>query len=337
MMRQGAFRAYSVCALLAVGAFFYLPTGTWAQTGWFVAVGLGSAGAIVAGVRRHRPPGAVAWLFFAAGIALNALGTFVEAYITLVQHAEAPFPSVADAFYYALYPALAIGLALLIRRRSVGRDGLALLDALTLAVGLSLMAWVYLIRPSLGDDSLTPLGHVLDVAYPLGDVVLLTLMARLLRGAGDRIPADRLMVASLCLFFGGDAGWAVINELGWALGGHEEALMQMIFLLAYVAFGAAALHPSVREVGERSLHAARLGHALLVLLACGCLAPPLVLLDQVERHRLRDGKEIAIAGVLLCVLVVFRMAHLIRQVERQSAQLRELALVDELTGLPNRR
>jgi diguanylate cyclase (GGDEF)-like protein len=336
-MRLGAYWAYLTCALLAAGAFFFLPAGSWAQTGWFVGIGLGSAGAIVFGVRRHRPPGTVAWLFFAAGISLNALGTLAEAYISRIQSRETPFPSLADAFYFALYPLLALGLALLIRRRSIGRDRLALLDALTIAVGLSLVAWVYLIRPSIGDETLSPLGHGLSVGYPLGDVVLLTLMARLLRGQGNRIVADRLMIGSLCLFFGGDAMWTVINEFGWALNGSEDKLMQMVFLLAYVVFGAAALHPSVREVGERSLQAARLGPALVGLLACACLSPPLILLDQVHRHRLRDGTEIAIGGVLLCLLVVFRMAHLIRQIERQSALLRELALVDELTGLPNRR
>jgi diguanylate cyclase (GGDEF)-like protein len=46
---------------------------------------------------------------------------------------------------------------------------------------------------------------------------------------------------------------------------------------------------------------------------------------------------IAVGSTVLFLLVVTRMALLLRQVEAQAARLRELAGVDELTGLPNRR
>jgi diguanylate cyclase (GGDEF)-like protein len=50
-----------------------------------------------------------------------------------------------------------------------------------------------------------------------------------------------------------------------------------------------------------------------------------------------DGLAIAIGSTALFMLVVTRMAQLLRHVESQAAQLRDLATIDELTGLPNRR
>ena len=55
------------------------------------------------------------------------------------------------------------------------------------------------------------------------------------------------------------------------------------------------------------------------------------------RHRITDGVAIVVGSVALFLLVVTRMAGLVHQVEAQTAQLRDLASVDELTGLPNRR
>jgi diguanylate cyclase (GGDEF)-like protein len=57
----------------------------------------------------------------------------------------------------------------------------------------------------------------------------------------------------------------------------------------------------------------------------------------VWRHQVTDGVAIAIGSMTLFLLVVTRMAQLLRQIERQSKQLSQLSRVDELTGLPNRR
>ena len=55
------------------------------------------------------------------------------------------------------------------------------------------------------------------------------------------------------------------------------------------------------------------------------------------RHQVTDGVAIVIGSMALFLLVVTRMAQLMRQTERQARQLGQLIRVDELTGLPNRR
>jgi diguanylate cyclase (GGDEF)-like protein len=75
----------------------------------------------------------------------------------------------------------------------------------------------------------------------------------------------------------------------------------------------------------------------LVLLTAASLIAPAILAYQVWHHQVTDGIAIVVGSVALFLLVVTRMAQLLRQIERQSRQLSELTRVDELTGLPNRR
>jgi diguanylate cyclase (GGDEF)-like protein len=324
-------------SLLATATFLASPDGTWLQTGWEMAICYGATAAIVVGIRRHRPAGGTAWAWFAIGIALNTTGILVEAITDRVLHIE-PFPSAADAFYLGIYPALAVGLALLIRRRSARRDWAALVDATTISTGLGLLSWVFLIDPTNGDTSLSVFGHVVSVAYPVGDVLLLAMMVRLLLGVGSRTPAFRMMTASLVLILLPDVAWAVINQVGWEPSSLAEHFLHISYLVAYSLFGCAAVHPSVREVGQpappRQPH---LSMRLLALLTAASLIAPGVLAYQVARHEITDGPAIVVGSVALFLLVVTRMAQLLRQVEEQSKKLRDLAQVDDLTGLPNRR
>jgi diguanylate cyclase (GGDEF)-like protein len=332
-----AFKGYLTFALAAAAAYFASPTDTWLQTFWFVGLGVLAGLAIVAGVRLNRPAGAAAWALFAVGITLNALGTLAQGILGRVLHTTV-FPSVADVLYLGLYPPLIAGLAMLIRRRSSERDWGTLVDATTISTGLGLLSWVFFIRPAAGDPELGLLGHLVSTAYPVGDVVLLAMMVRLLLGAGSKTPAFRLMTASLLLFLLGDTGWAVVNQTGWTPTRTAGHLLEIDALLAYTMFAAAALHPSVRYVAVRAEpREPRLSRTQLGLLACASLIAPGLLIIEVLQHEVTDGVAIAVGSIVLFLLVVTRMAQLLRQVERQAGQLRELSLVDPLTALPNRR
>jgi hypothetical protein len=81
----------------------------------------------------------------------------------------------------------------------------------------------------------------------------------------------------------------------------------------------------------------RLSPALPVLLTVASLIAPAILGYQLRHQHIPDGVAIVIGSVALFLLVVTRMAQLLRQVDRQSKQLSQLVRVDELTGLPNRR
>jgi diguanylate cyclase (GGDEF)-like protein len=75
---------------------------------------------------------------------------------------------------------------------------------------------------------------------------------------------------------------------------------------------------------------------LLVLTGASLIAPGLLAMELL-RGRVVDGLAIVISSIALFLLVITRMAQLLREIDTQAQQLRRLARVDELTGLPNRR
>ena len=81
------------------------------------------------------------------------------------------FPSPADPFYLLAYPVLAAGLLLLAQGRRRRGDRSGLLDSLIVTVGLGLLSWVLLARPtaeSYREDSAA--AAAVALAYPLGDI-----------------------------------------------------------------------------------------------------------------------------------------------------------------------
>jgi diguanylate cyclase (GGDEF)-like protein len=330
-------KTYLAIVLGAVGVFFFIPGDSVAQTAVKVGIGWVAAAAIVIGVRRNQVAVPLPWYLFAAGVFLNASGILVEAYLSR-NVVDPPSPSLADVFWLALYPAVFVGLALIIRRRSAGRDWATIVDWATVSTGLGLLCWVFLIHPATIAEADSRLAHGVIIAYPAADVVVLAMLARLLIGAGDRSPSYFLMVGSVLAFLAGDIGWALTSQLAWEPGTAASHLLDMIFLVAYALFGAAALHPTVREVGEQApKEAPRLSPSMLALLTVASLIAPCVLLMEAARGQVTDGVAIGLCATALFLLVVTRMAQLLRQVEAQAINLREIARVDELTGLPNRR
>lgn len=329
-------RGYLVAAGVCVALSFLVPDGGWWHVAVQVLTGYLAVAAIVVGALRHHGTGRAAWLAFAAGIGGNATGILVEAY-NLRVNAEYEAPGWADVGYLSLYPALATGLVLLIRRRSEGHDWGALVDATTVTTGLGLLAWVFMIRPAITETGVSPLAHLAGVAYPVGDVLLLAMLARLLLGGGTRSTAYRLIGASACLFLAGDVTWAALNTAGVEPGPAAHRLLGAVFLLAYVLFGYAGLHRSAAQIGESAGGSPKLGPGLLVLLTLASLMAPLLLLGQIAAGEVTDALPIAICSIVLFLLVVVRMAQLLRQLEAQTARVRELSRTDELTGLPNRR
>jgi diguanylate cyclase len=324
--------SFLVVALSAIAVYPLWPDGSLLESCWFSVVGLGCALTIVAAVHRRDVPAAAAWRLFALGIALNSLGTPVAMIFT-----PDAWPSAGDPFYLALYPALTIGLVMLIRARTSKADWGALLDTTTVSTGLSLLTWVFIIRP-LTDDAVPLLARVVSIAYPVGDIVLLSMLVRLMVGPGVRNAAFRAIGASLMLFLAGDIAWAVINEVGATPSALVSTLLPMGFLIAYTLPVVGALHPSVRDVTTQAeRREPRFQAAMLGLLTLASLIAPGILALQVAKGEVTDGLAIAIGSMALFLLVVTRMAQLLRHVESQARQLRDLATIDDLTGLPNRR
>ncbi len=121
----------------------------------YIGIGLSSVIAIVAGVRLHRPVRSMPWYLMASAELLWVIGDAVDSWLQDFENVST-YPSLADAFYLAAYPILALGLLLLIRGRRPRRDLAGLLDSATLTAGLGLLSWVLLARPTL---DIRAIGH----------------------------------------------------------------------------------------------------------------------------------------------------------------------------------
>jgi diguanylate cyclase (GGDEF)-like protein len=332
-MSARAWRIYLAGGMAAVALYFLLPLEEpWSSLAYDL-IGLSSVVAILVGVRRHRPARPLIWWSFAVGQLLFVVGDAVYAVIEQVL-GQSPFPSAADGFYLAGYPILAMGLLVLIRGRISGRDRAGLIDAAIIATGLGLLSWTFVMKPIAADPSLSLPERLISLAYPLGDVLLLVMAARLATSPGARTAAYRLLGLALVLLLGADIGYAVLNLVSSYQGG----LIDAGWLLSYVIWGAAALHPSMRSLSEVAPdRAIRFSHWRLALLATTSLMAPAVLAEQGLRHQPIDVAAIVLGSVVLFLLVVLRMAGLVAKVQDQAAQLAALAHNDGLTGIPNRR
>src|SRR5204863_9791367 len=91
------FRPYLAVQAMAIAIFAFIPADGWTHTLWQVAVGWTAAAFVVAGMRRHRPPGAAAWYLFGGGVFLNSTGILVAGIMArLFNVIQEPQP--ADAF-----------------------------------------------------------------------------------------------------------------------------------------------------------------------------------------------------------------------------------------------
>jgi signal transduction histidine kinase len=151
-------------------------------------------------------------------------------------------------------------------------------------------------------------------------VLLLSLAARLATTPGRRPVAFRLLIANLGATFAADMVFSVL-----ALRGASTAVTDGGYLVAYLLLGASALHPSLpRLSGPGLAPRARLGPGRLLAMGAAALVAPALLIFQ--RLVGADLQVAAIAGAwtVLFVLVMVRMAGLVRGIERSEAERRHL-------------
>jgi diguanylate cyclase (GGDEF)-like protein len=286
-----------------------------------------AAVAVVVGVRRSRPPHRSGWFLLAAGCLLLGAGAGVWFLYVAVLNKPIPYPGWSDAVFVPGYLMIAAGVAVMIRQRSPAREIQALLDALILSVGLAFANWVFLTGPATQGAHFTTAQHLLTVGYPLIDVVIVGLVARLMITAGRRSRSLSLLALGAALLLGGDTTYAALAGAGSYSTG---ALPDQLWMLALVFVGAAALHPSMRGVAVAT-ETKRAGTTRLRLgfMVCAMLVPSVVVIVAVLVGTDSHGAALAVTTVVMLPLIAIRTVHLLQG-------LRRAAIADELTGLANR-
>ena len=317
-MRNRAWVLYVALAAAATAVYFAMGHNSFL----FNAIGLSSPIAIVIAATLHKPSSRLPWYLFAVGQTLFITGD-VFSYNYDAIFGEYTFPSVADALYLSVYPSLVAGLLVMIRSRRAGRDRAALIDSLMVAIGVGTLSWVFLVAPYANDAMLTGLEKVVLMGYPLMDLVLLVVAVRLAVGAGRRPASFYLLLAGVLTLFVTDAiyGWLLLTS-GYTPG---SGWLELGWAGFYVLLGAAALHPSMRRMTERPDEAEyKASRGRLALLGLASLLAPFSQALQVWRGEAVDLPIVLGATFTLFILVMLRMASLIREQHRSAVRERVL-------------
>ncbi|WP_433303747.1 diguanylate cyclase [Actinoplanes sp. CA-030573] len=327
--RLPAWQACLVAAPVIIALYYFLLHlgDSWSavQVGLYVSANATLAITCLVCARRY-PHLRLMLLLLGASALAGAAADVVFYVLALVQDTVA-YPSVADVGYLAAYPLMAGGILALIRKRTPEWDAASAIDAAIVAVSAGYLTLEFIILPTI-DVTAGNLTNLVSVAYPVGDLMLITVGARLLLGTGPRPAPLRFLAAYLLMTLFADTVYSVQSLDGtYRPGNFLDALwMGAGFLLA-----AGILHPAVPKMAERSATVtpdATVGR--LALLATAAIVAPTSTILQVLRHA--DPHVLLASCIcnLLFLLVLARMAGLVH------AQ-RKAAITDGLTGLRSRR
>jgi diguanylate cyclase (GGDEF)-like protein len=322
-------------AVLAAALVLYvaLPIDATTEAIWYQVIAVGGVALGCCGLWRHRPARRLPWVLTLLGYSGWVLGDAL--WILDERLFDGSYAVPVEATYLLSYVALGAGTLTFVRSRRSRRDVDALLDASIVTAGVGVVVTVFVVAPVAGDSTLSLPLKLLATAYPLGDLFLLGVIARLVAAAGARTASFRLLTASLVAVLAADTAY----NLDLLNSAYTERWKSGAWLLSYLLVGAAACVPSMRALAEPAPVQARvrIGHRRLVALAAGLILPGVTLLADGADG---DGVQWEVTGVgslLLCALVLVRMVGLLRTVSVQADRLAELARYDALTGAPNRR
>jgi two-component system cell cycle response regulator len=266
------------------------------------------------------------WLLLGTSMLMWSLGNVYYS-VVLWDKETIPVPSPSDAFWIAFYPGAYLSLLQLLRHRRVDAGGGLWLDGAIGAFAIASAAVAFLFDRILTTSGASPLSVATNLAYPVGDTVLLMLTVAAIAINGWRLHARWLLLALGFVGFGLiDSVYLVGVASGtWSPGNVGEAGWPLAMLLM-----ASASWEATPRRGSASLGGMRLllAPALFAAVALGVLV-----YDHFDRvHGLALGLS---TGAI--ALVIARMALTFRDNMRQLSERAEQALSDALTGLGNRR
>jgi diguanylate cyclase (GGDEF)-like protein len=332
-------------------AYVYLPLPA-LRVGALVALGLATLVATLVSIRLWRPARRLPFYLFAAGEAVGFVAGALGSSAAVTRAGGSPAAAALTVVAYLIGIA---GYALVIRARNPGRDRASLIDATVIATGLGMLAWVFLMAPYSADPTLPLVERVLSMLYVALDVLVLALVIRLAIGGGDRTRAYLLMTSGWLVLVAADAARALLVLTGTY---DPASAVEAGWLISYALWGAAVLDPSMATLTDPTpSHRPGLTRARLASLAGASLMAPAVLAIQAVREQRLDVPVIVAGCALVFLLVLARLAGLVRENEATvrelrgtegvlraslqerdtlAAQLEHQAFHDSLTDLANR-
>ena len=216
----------------------------------------------------------------------------------------------------------------MIRLQTPGRDLASLVDAGIVTVGVAIVGWTFVMQPRLSSDA-SAFETVVALTFPVMDVLLLSLAARMVLGPGLRSPAFALVTTALVFQLVGDALYGFGSLHGWYRAGDS---VDLLFVLSAVFLGHGGAPPldGAADRTEPGPGAAPDGKRLAVLSAATFMAPAMLVVAAV---RAGNGELLVIVGAAttLSALVLVRLAGIVGRHER--GERREHAVAQAAAAL----
>ncbi len=301
----------------AVAVYFAVP-GEFGKDLIYSAIGLASAGCVVAAVRWHRPAERAGWYLIAGAVGWFVLGDGILEGYDLV-HRTAPFPSLADAFYLLGYPFLLVGVFRVTRTPGAPGTREKWADAAMMSLGALALSWQFLMASYAHDSTTSVFGRLVALAYPIMDLAVLFIVASTMLAGTARRPVDKILCTAVAMMLVADFSYDILVLHGLYTTGN---LVDAAFLLNYVLIAAAALHPSMTTPSLDVRDAPRQRRLWLPLVAGAGFVSPMILFVSTALHRSVDVLVLAGTAMAVFSLAVLRATWLFGRLRAQTTQLR---------------
>jgi two-component system, cell cycle response regulator len=267
-----------------------------------------------------------AWALIGLGLACWAIAEIVNT-VYLAKLDYPPYPSISDAFWLVFYPAGYGAMILLVRGRMEQFRRSMWLDGILAGLAVASIGEILFVQPILGTTQGRPLEIATDLAYPLGDVLMLALVIGVFALTGWRPGrAWGFIGAGLMAMAAADSIYAYQASKGAYV---EGTVLDALWPASTMLVGWAAWVPTRQSV-RINLHGWR---PLVLPTGFSLLAVGVLVYDHFHEF---DTAAVVLAGAtMVAVLVRTAMTFGENLVMLRNSQ-RE-ALTDALTGLGNRR
>jgi PAS domain S-box-containing protein len=306
---------YAAAGIFAATVLYLVPDGSASWLAIAVGIPISTPIAIHIGIRRNRPSSTRAWHLLLVGFALTAAASSIRYPSQAGFIHRLNFPSIADLFFLSGYLVIFAGLVDLARSRAAQRRRAGFLDAVILGIGVGIASWVFPIRRLLDHSVLSGPAKITAIAYPLLDVLLLVIVARLAFTPGRWTPALRLVGLYAVAQLLADTVW---------FGDHSPSFASPAYALwicAFVCAGASTLHPSVRTLSQPgAMGSSHSKLRAMVIGIVGLTGPAIVVVD-------RDLPESPVLGLVMLVLfclIVVRLSGLMVDIDEYRRKVEEL-------------
>jgi len=280
-----------------------------------------------------------AWRIVAVAFFFYWIGDVIFTFEENLGSGPAPFPSLADAAYIAFYPILLWGVLTFPTAPKTKADRTKLwLDTGTVVLGAFMILWYFALGPTIRSTGAGTLEAFVSLAYPIGDLVLVFAITRILLGQPQSGLGHALgiLATGLILFVIADVAFANLSlNSSYSGGDWPDSLWMVAQVLMAVSAQYQFWHASratdqsfaepkrIRPVSPVPYLAVFASFSLLAIVGWHVAAYPL------------GGLMLGAIGVT--TLVVSRQIAALKENLTLLSELHELASTDVLTGLQSRR